>query len=564
MLATVQYGEEIRSKGRVFRMTGATTDFIRQRIERDLAEGVVEGGVITRFPPEPNGYLHIGHAKSICLNFGVAREFGGHTYLRFDDTNPLKESREYVDAIQRDVAWLGFDWEDRLTFASDYFQHLYDRAVELVRNGKAYVCSLSQAEIRETRGTLTEPGTESPYRNRPVADNLGLLERMRLGEFPDGTHVLRAKIDMASPNINMRDPVLYRIRHAEHQRSGDAWVIYPTYDFTHCLCDAFEGITHSLCTLEFADHRPLYDWVLDNVSINFHPPQIEFSRLGLEYTVMSKRLLQRLVKEGAVDGWDDPRMPTLAGLRRRGVTPAAIREFCRRVGVTKQDGQLQMELLEFCIRRDLEGAAPRGMGILRPLKVRVTNYQAASETLEGPWHPQRPELGTRAMPFGPELYIERDDFSLAPPRKWKRLSPGAFVRLRYAYILRCDEVVTDAEGQVAELLCSYVPDSKSGSDTSGIKPAGVIHWVAAATAVAARMQLYGRLCRDPVPRAATLMEDLNPDSLVTTQGFVEPAVAASGSRRFQFERLGYFCRDSELPVTYNRIVSLRDSWRPDS
>ena len=545
-------------------MTEATTDFIRQRIARDLAEGVVESGVVTRFPPEPNGYLHIGHAKSICLNFGVAREFGGQTYLRFDDTNPLKESAEYVDAIQRDVAWLGFDWQDRLTFASDYFQQLYDSAVELVRKGKAFVCSLSRQEIRGTRGTLTEPGTDSPYRNRTDAENLDLLERMRQGEFPDGTHVLRAKIDMASPNINLRDPVLYRIRHAEHQRTGDKWVIYPTYDFTHCICDALEGVTHSLCTLEFEDHRPLYDWVLDNISINFHPPQIEFSRLGLEYTVMSKRLLQRLVEDGAMDGWDDPRMPTLAGLRRRGVTPAAIRELCRRVGVTKQDNRLKMELLEFCIRQDLEGTAPRGMGVLRPLKVRLTNYAGAGETLQGPWHPQRPELGARAMPFGAELYIERDDFSFAPPRKWKRLSPGGCVRLRYAYIIRCDEVVTDADGQAVELLCSYFENSKSGSDSSGIKPAGVIHWVAAETAVTAEMRLYDRLCRVPTPRAETFMEDLNPDSLVTTAGFVEPAVAESEAARFQFERLGYFCRDSGLPATYNRIVSLRGSWRPGS
>ena len=545
-------------------MTEATTDFIRQRIARDLAEGVVENGVVTRFPPEPNGYLHIGHAKSICLNFGVAREFGGRTYLRFDDTNPLNESNRYVDAIQRDVAWLGFDWEDRLTFASDYFVQLYDSAVELVRRGKAYVCSLSREEMRATRGTLTEPGADSPYRNRPVAENLDLLERMRQGGFPDASHVLRAKIDMASPNINMRDPVLYRIRHAEHQRTGDKWVIYPTYDFTHCICDALEGVTHSLCTLEFEDHRPLYDWVLDNISINFHPRQIEFSRLGLEYTVMSKRLLQRLVADGAMDGWDDPRMPTLAGLRRRGVTPAAIREFCRRVGVTKQDSRLKMELLEFCIRQDLDGKALRGMGVLRPLKVRLTNYAGSGETLHGPWHPQRPELGARAMPFGAELYIERDDFSFAPPRKWKRLSPGGYVRLRYAYIIRCDEVVTDADGQAIELLCSYVLDSKSGSDSSGIKPAGVIHWVAAETAISAEMRLYDRLCRVPAPRAATFMEDLNPDSLVKTAGFVEPAIAASDAARFQFERLGYFCRDSRLPATYNRIVSLRDSWRPDA
>ena len=545
-------------------MADAGTDFIRQRIERDLAAGTVESGVVTRFPPEPNGYLHIGHAKSICLNFGVAQQYGGRTYLRFDDTNPLKESDEYVHAIQRDVAWLGFDWEDRVTFASDYFQPIYDAAVELVKNGKAYVCSLTREEIRATRGTLTESGTDSPYRNRPVAENLELLERMRRGEFPDGACVLRARIDMASPNINMRDPVLYRIRHASHQRTGDAWVIYPTYDFTHCICDALEGITHSLCTLEFEDHRPLYDWVLDNINMNFHPPQIEFARLGLEYTVMSKRLLQRLVDEGEVDGWDDPRMPTLAGLRRRGVTPAAIREFCRRVGVTKQDNRQKAELLDFCIRQDLEVAAPRGMGVLRPLKVRITNYQGAGESLEGPWHPRRRELGSRTLPFGPELYIERDDFSFAPPRKWKRFSPGACVRLRYAYILRCDEVVTAADGAVMELRCSYIPESRSGSDTSGIKPAGVIHWVDAQHAVPVEIRLYGRLCRVPAPHAANFMEDLNADSLVTVQGFVEPAIHASGEPRFQFERTGYFCRDSGLPGTYNRIVTLRDSWRPDS
>ena len=543
-------------------MTDTPTDFIRQRIERDVADGTVRDGVVTRFPPEPNGYLHIGHAKSICLNFGVAREFGGRTYLRFDDTNPLKESEEYVAAIQRDVAWLGFDWQDRLTFASDYFRPIYDAAVELVRNGKAYVCSLSQREIRGTRGTLTAPGTNSPYRNRPVEENLDLLERMRQGEFPDGAHVLRAKIDMASPNMNMRDPVLYRIRHTPHQRTGDAWVLYPTYDFTHCICDSLEGITHSLCTLEFEDHRPLYDWVLDNTSVNFHPPQIEFARLGLEYTVMSKRLLQRLVVEGRVDGWDDPRMPTLAGLRRRGVTPAAIRDFCHRVGVTKQNSQQKMELLEFCVRQDLEAGVPRGMGILRPIKVRITNYPHAGEVLQGPWHPRRPELGARDIPFGAQLFIEREDFSFAPPRKWKRFSPGAHVRLRYAYILRCDEVVTDANGEVEALLCSYIPESKSGSDTSGIKPAGVIHWVDAATAVPAQIRLYDRLCRVPNPSAENLMDDLNPDSLVTVDGFIESAIATSAESRFQFERLGYFCRDSHSPGAYNRVVTLRDSWRP--
>ncbi len=543
-------------------MTETSTDFIRQRIERDLADGVVRGTVVTRFPPEPNGYLHIGHAKSICLNFGVAREFGGCTFLRFDDTNPLRENEEYVAAIERDVAWLGFDWQDRLTFASDYFEPLYEAAVGLVRDGKAYVCSLSQQEIRATRGTLTQAGTDSPYRERSIKENLDLLERMRQGEFPDGAHVLRAKIDMASPNINMRDPVLYRIRHTPHQRTGDAWVIYPTYDFTHCICDALEGITHSICTLEFEDHRPLYDWVLDNTNFNFHPPQIEFARLGLEYTLMSKRLLQRLVDEGRVDGWDDPRMPTLAGLRRRGVTPAAIRDFCRRVGVTKQDSKQKMELLEFCIRSHLEAAAPRGMAVLRPIKVRITNYSGGGEILSGPWHSQRPELGSRNLAFGRELYIEQDDFSFAPPPKWKRFAPGVHVRLRYAYILRCDDLVTDAQGEVRELLCTYIPESKSGSDKSGIKPAGVIHWVAATSAVPVRVRLYDRLCRVPNPNAASFMDDLNPDSLRTVNGFVEPAIADSEETRFQFERLGYFCRDNKLSGTFNRIVTLRDSWRP--
>ena len=539
-----------------------STDFIRQRIERDLAGGLLEGGVVTRFPPEPNGYLHIGHAKSICLNFGVAEQYGGCTYLRFDDTNPLKESAEYAQAIQQDLAWLGFDWGDRLTYASDYFEALYDCALELIGKGRAYVCSLSQEEIRQTRGSLTEPGRESPYRNRSIAENRALFEAMRRGEFADGAHVLRARIDMASPNMNLRDPVLYRIRHAAHQRTGRAWKIYPTYDFTHCICDALEGITHSLCTLEFEDHRPLYDWVLDQLSLNVHPPQIEFSRLSLEYAAMSKRLLLQLVESGAVEGWDDPRMPTLAGLRRRGVRPGAIREFCRRIGVTKQDNRVEMELLEFCIRQDLERCAHRGMAVLRPLSVRLTNYPGAGETLEGPWHPQRPELGARPIPFGPKLCIERGDFAFAPPRKWKRLSPGVHVRLRYGYIIRCDEVRTGLDGEPEELLCSYLPESKSGSDRSGIKPAGVIHWVAAETAAPAEMRLYDRLFRSPAPSAATLAEDLNPDSLSVAKGLTEPAVAASTETHFQFERTGYFCRDAQRPDSYNRTVTLRDSWKP--
>jgi glutaminyl-tRNA synthetase len=546
-----------------FQMTQEIRDFIRQRVARDLEQGVVTGGVVTRFPPEPNGYLHIGHAKSICLNFGVAEEFGGVTYLRFDDTNPLRESEEYTDAITRDVAWLGFTWGDRLTHASDYFQQLYDFAEELISKGKAYVDSQSNEEIRATRGTLTEPGRDSPYRDRSVEENLGLFRRMRAGEFADGELVLRARIDMASANINMRDPVLYRVRHASHHRTGDAWCIYPMYDYTHCICDALEGVTHSLCTLEFEDHRPLYDWVLDNINVNFHPPQIEFSRLGLEYTVMSKRLLNRLVDEGLVEGWDDPRMPTLAGLRRRGVTPGAIRDFCRRVGVTKQDNLVEMSLLEFCIRQDLENNALRGMAVLDPLLVTISNYPGAGETLEGPWHSQQPQLGSRSLPFGPRLYIERDDFAEVPPRKYKRLTPDQPVRLRYAYIIRCDEVVKDAKGEIVELKCSYVPESKSGADGSGLKTKGVIHWVDAERGVPARVRIYDRLFKVAATGATTLAEDLNPQSLREVDGIVEPAIVASDAQRFQFERLGYFCKDSEQPGVFNRTVTLRDGYRPE-
>lgn len=538
------------------------TDFIRQRIQRDLDEGVVTGGVVTRFPPEPNGYLHIGHAKSICLNFGVAREFGGQTYLRFDDTNPLKESEEYVEAIQDDVRWLGFDWGGHLTFASDYFDQLYRFAVELIEREKAFVCSLSGEEIRASRGTLTEPGTDSPYRNRSVVENLDLFRRMRAGEFADGEHVLRARVDMASPNLNMRDPVLYRIRHAAHQRTGDAWPIYPMYDFTHCICDALEGITHSLCTLEFQDHRPLYDWVLDNININFHPPQIEFSRLGLTHTVMSKRLLNRLVTDGTVAGWDDPRMPTIAGLRRRGVPASAIREFCRRIGVTKQDNVVEVELLEFCVRQELESTAPRGMAVLEPLKVTITNREEGAETLTAPWHPQKPELGERSIGFSNGLLIDREDFAEVPPAGFKRLSPGGMVRLRYAYIIRCDEVIRNGSGEVVELRCSYFPDSKSGSDTSGLKPAGVIHWVDQPTAVPVRVRRYEHLYRDPVPDPDDPDGALNPASVRETRSFVEAAIAGAAEDRFQFERQGYFCRDGHEPDLYHRTVTLRDGYKP--
>ncbi len=542
-------------------MENETTDFIRQRIESDLAENALDQGVITRFPPEPNGFLHIGHAKSICLNFGVAQEYGGETYLRFDDTNPVKESNEYVESIQRDVAWLGFQWKT-ITHASDYFEQIYSYAEALMRDGKAYVCSLDAEQIRATRGTLTQPGENSPYRDRTVDENLDLFRRMRAGEFSDGSHVARLKIDMASPNLNMRDPVIYRIRHASHQRTGDDWCVYPMYDFTHGICDALEHISHSLCTLEFADHRPLYDWVLENININYHPPQIEFSRLGLEYTVMSKRLLHRLVDEHLVTGWDDPRMPTIAGLRRRGVPASAIREFCQRIGVTKQDNVIEMNLLDFCIRQELESSVPRGMAVLNPLKVVITNYEG-SETLEGPWHAQKQDLGRRELPFSAEIFIEHDDFANEPPPKWKRLSPGEMVRLRYAYIIRCDEVIEDDSGNLVQLNCTYFADSKSGQDTSGLKPKGVVHWVDASASVPITVMDYGRLFNVPNPSSKTFLDDINPNSLTRLDAMAEPALLAHESGRFQFERQGYFYRDEQAdgsaPV-FNKTVSLREGF----
>ena len=542
-------------------MENETTDFIRQRIESDLAENALDQGVITRFPPEPNGFLHIGHAKSICLNFGVAQEYGGVTYLRFDDTNPVKESNEYVESIQRDVAWLGFQWKT-ITHASDYFEQIYSYAEALMRDGKAYVCSLDAEQIRATRGTLTQPGENSPYRDRTVDENLDLFRRMRAGEFSNGSHVARLKIDMASPNLNMRDPVIYRIRHASHQRTGDDWCVYPMYDFTHGICDAIEHISHSLCTLEFADHRPLYDWVLENIKINYHPPQIEFSRLGLEYTVMSKRLLHRLVDEHLVTGWDDPRMPTIAGLRRRGVPASAIREFCQRIGVTKQDNVIEMNLLDFCIRQELESSVPRGMAVLNPLKVVITNYEG-SETLEGPWHAQNKDLGRRELPFSAEILIEHDDFANEPPPKWKRLSPGEIVRLRYAYIIRCDEVIEDDSGNVVQLNCTYFADSKSGQDTSELKPKGVVHWVDASASVPITVMDYGRLFNVPNPSSKTFLDDINPNSLTRLDAMAEPAMLAHQSGRFQFERQGYFYRDEQadgsVPV-FNKTVSLREGF----
>ena len=545
--------------------------FIRSIIDEDVRNGKNGGRVHTRFPPEPNGYLHIGHAKSICLNFGLAREFGGLCNLRFDDTNPTKEEVEYVDSIKEDVRWLGFDWDDRLFYASDYFEPLHAYAVQLIRNGKAYVDSLSPAEIREHRGTLTEPGKESPFRDRSVEENLDLFERMRKGEFKEGEHVLRAKIDMASPNLNLRDPVVYRIMRASHHRTGDEWCIYPMYDFAHGLSDSLEGITHSICTLEFEDHRPLYDWFLEQLGV-FHPQQIEFARLNLSYTVMSKRKLLELVRGGYVSGWDDPRMPTISGLRRRGYTPASIRSFCERIGVAKKASTVDLSLLEYSVREDLNRTAPRVMAVLKPLKVVIENYpEDRVEELEAVNNPEDPSMGTRPVPFSRELYIERDDFREDPPRKFFRLAPGREVRLRYAYFITCREVVKDgATGEVTELRCTYDPETRGGDAPDGRKVKGTIHWVSARHAVECEVRLYDRLFNRPNPADLPEGEDftslLNPDSLEVLRACpVEPGLAdAVPGHRCQFERLGYFCVDTRdsgpgRPV-FNRTVPLRDSW----
>jgi len=545
--------------------------FIRNIIDEDVRNGKNGGRVHTRFPPEPNGYLHIGHAKSICLNFGLAREYGGLCNLRFDDTNPTKEEVEYVESIKEDVRWLGFDWDDRCFFASDYFEPLHAYAVQLIREGKAYVDSLSPAEIREHRGTLTEPGRESPFRNRSVEENLDLFERMRRGEFKEGEHVLRAKIDMASPNLNLRDPVVYRVMHASHHRTGDAWCIYPMYDFAHGLSDSLEGITHSICTLEFEDHRPLYDWFLEQLGV-FHPQQIEFARLNLTYTVMSKRKLLELVRGGYVSGWDDPRMPTISGLRRRGYTPASIRSFCERIGVAKKASTVDLSLLEYSVREDLNRTAPRAMAVLRPLKVVIENYpEDRVEALEAVNNPEDPSMGTRTVPFSRELYIERDDFREDPPRKFFRLAPGREVRLRYAYFVTCREVVKDAStGEVTELRCTYDPETRGGNAPDGRKVKGTIHWVSARHAVECEVRLYDRLFNRPDPADVPEGEDftslLNPDSLEVLPACpVEPGLAgAAPGYRCQFERLGYFCVDTRdstpgRPV-FNRTVPLRDSW----
>jgi len=546
-------------------------DFIREIVADDLKEGRHGRRVNTRFPPEPNGYLHIGHAKSICLNFGVAEEFGGLCNLRFDDTNPTKEDVEYVDSIQEDVRWLGFDWDDRMFYASDYFEQMYRYAEQLITDGKAYIDSLTADQIREYRGSLTSPGRNSPFRERSVEENLDLFRRMRAAEFPDGAHVLRAKIDMASPNINMRDPTLYRIRHATHHRTQDVWCIYPTYDYAHPISDAIEGITHSLCTLEFEDHRPLYDWVVDNLGrdggFRSRPQQIEFARLNLNYTVMSKRKLLALVEQGLVRGWNDPRMPTIAGLRRRGFTPEAVRDFCTRIGVAKKENVVDVALLEHTVREDLNRRAPRGLAVLHPLRVEIENYpEAQVEYVDAVNNPEDPGAGVRKIPFSRVLYIEADDFMKDPPKKFFRLSPGNEVRLRYAYILKCERVITDPSGTPMELKCTIDTESLNGS-TAARRVKGTIHWVSAAHAVDAEVRLYDRLFRsaDPGDSGRDPLADLNTESLtVLTACKVESMLAnAAPGTRFQFERQGYFCVDPDsrdgAPV-FNRTVTLKDTW----
>jgi len=544
----------------------AKRDFIRDIVRADLAAGRTQT-VVTRFPPEPNGYLHIGHAKSMCLNFGVAQEFAGRCHLRFDDTNPIKEEMEFIEAIQTDVRWMGFDWGERPYYASDNFEQLYDWAEHLIRAGKAYVDDLSPDEIRAYRGTLTEPGKNSPYRDRAVVENLDLFRRMRAGEFPNGARVLRAKIDMAAGNINLRDPVLYRILRAPHPRTGDAWCIYPTYDYAHGESDAIEGVTHSICTLEFEDHRPLYDWLIDNLPVPTRPRQYEFARLNLSYTVLSKRRLIQLVAEGHVKGWDDPRMPTICGLRRRGVPPAALRDFCDRIGVAKADNLVEVGLLDHCIRDTLNPTAPRRMAVLHPLKVVIENYpEDRTEDLEAINNPEDPAAGTRPVRFSREIYIERDDFMEEPPKKFFRLAPGREVRLRYAYFVTCREALKDESGAIVELRCTYDPATRGGNAPDGRKVKGTIHWVSAAAAVTAEVRLYDHLFTHPVPGAeGDYRDDINPESLTTLRDCrVEaPLRDAVPGEPVQFERQGYFCADPEStparPV-FNRTVALRDSW----
>ncbi len=546
-------------------------NFIREIVERDLAEGKHKT-IVTRFPPEPNGYLHIGHAKAVCLNFGIARDYGGRCHLRFDDTNPTKEDVEYEEAIKRDVRWLGFDWGEHLYYASDYYEKLYQYALRLIRMGKAFVCDLGPEEIRLYRGTLTEPGKESPYRNRSVEENLDLFQRMRAGEFEEGSRVLRAKIDMAHPNLNMRDPVIYRIRKVSHPRTGDEWCIYPMYDFAHCLSDSIEGITHSLCTLEFEDHRPLYDWFLDVLQVECHPRQIEFARLDLTYTVMSKRKLLRLVEEGVVAGWDDPRMPTLSGLRRRGYTPEAIRDFCDRIGLARKRGTVSdIAYLEHILREDLNKRAPRAMAVLRPLKLVLDDYpEGKVEEFEAENNPEDPSAGTRKVPFSREIYIEREDFMEDPPRKFFRLAPGREVRLKHAYLVTCREVEKDpATGEILAVHCTHDPDSRGGTPKDGRRVKGTLHWVSAPHSVEAQVRLYGRLFTKENPldleEGEDFMDYLDPESLVVLEGCrLEPSLAqVEPGARFQFLRQGYFCADPDsrpgAPV-FNRTVPLKDSW----
>ena len=541
-------------------------NFIRSIIEKDVAAHKNEGSVVTRFPPEPNGYLHIGHAKAICLSFGMAKEFGGSTYLRFDDTNPEKENIEFMESMKRDISWLGFEWLE-IRNASDYFDQLYQFAEQLIEEGKAYVDSLNAEEIREYRGSLKSPGKDSPYRSRTVAENLDMFRRMKAGEFADGEHVLRLKIDMASPNINMRDPSIYRIRHIHHHQTGDKWCIYPLYDYTHCISDSLEGITHSLCDLGFEDHRPLYDWVLDELKMNCHPQQIEFSRLNLQYTVMSKRKLKQLVEENIVTGWDDPRLPTITGLRRRGYTAASIRDFCRRIGVTKSDNNVELAMLESCIRDDLDAAAPRAMGVIDPVKIVIENYpEGETELLEGANHPKDESLGVREVPFSREIYIDRADFREEANKKYKRMVLGGEVRLRFGYVIKANEVEKDENGEITLIRCSYDPDPL-GKNPEGRKVRGVIHWVAAETAIPAEIRLFEPLFTVDFPDASDqdYRELVNEGSCQVSQGFVEPGLlTATPDDRFQFEREGYFCVDSvdSSPdhLVFNRIVGLRDTW----
>jgi glutaminyl-tRNA synthetase len=545
--------------------TDTGRDFIRDIIAADLA-AKRHTNVVTRFPPEPNGYLHIGHAKSICLNFGVAQEFGGHCHLRFDDTNPTKEEQEYIDAIERDVRWLGFNWGSHLYHASDYFEQLYEWAEHLIRTGKAYVDDQSQEEMRASRGTLTEPGRNSPWRERTIEESLDLFRRMRAGEFPNGARVLRAKIDMASGNINLRDPVLYRILHASHPRTGAAWCIYPSYDFAHGQSDAIEHVTHSLCTLEFEDHRPLYDWLIEHLPVPSRPRQYEFARLNLTHTVLSKRVLTELVRGGYVTGWDDPRMPTLAGLRRRGVPPEAIRDFVKRVGVAKANSVVDVAMFDFSVREVLNRTALRRMAVLRPLKVVIENYpEGQFDEIDAVNHPDNPAAGTRRLRFGRELYVERDDFMENPPKKFYRLSPGREVRLRYAYFITCREVVKTPAGEVVELRCTYDPQTRGGNSPDGRKVQATLHWVSAADAITAEIRLYNQLFARADPDAANFAADLNPDSVEVLTGCkLEPALAATNSPEpVQFERQGYFCPDPDSTpdhIVFNRTVGLRDTW----